>query len=358
MNPFRPKKTEWITFFALMPIIVYVLHYLLFGARPDQLGTLLKSFPVLTIILFISWYLHVLSMHWLRAKMPELKQTLLRLIILSVVHMGLISMSMVFYFYGFDALNFLDYHINVADFKLSLLLGVTIILLATAIWEGEYIFDKWKDSLAEKELLEQLHLQNEFESLKNQVNPHFLFNCFNTLSSLITEDRALAEKFLDEMSKVYRYLLRSNEDSLTTVQKELQFIRSYFKLLKSRYGSALEFKIEVDKKYETYLLPSLSLQLLIENAVKHNIVSKQLPLVIDIFTTEGNKLIINNNLQRKLIKASSTGIGLENIKSKYDLLEHQGFQVLEDDKNFTVVLPLLWSKTSENHFSLSTRSYN
>jgi len=160
------------------------------------------------------------------------------------------------------------------------------------------------------------------------------------------------------MSKVYRYLLRSNEDGLSTLQKELQFIRSYFKLLKSRYGNALEFKIEVDKKYETYLLPSLSLQLLIENAVKHNIVSKQLPLVIDIFTTTGNKLIVNNNLQLKLIKASSTGIGLENIKAKYELLEHPGFQVLEDDKNFTVVLPLLWSKTADNNFSLSMKSYN
>ena len=351
MSPFRPSKLEYFTFFTLMPVLVYLLHYLMFGGRENQLELLLKSGPVIAIILFISWYLHILSMHWLRIKMPEFKQTVSRLAILGIVHISLITSSMVFYFYGFDAIHFLDYHLVVGNFKLSVLMGVTLILLTTSIWEGQYIFDKWKESLAEKELLEQLQLQNEFDSLKSQVNPHFLFNCFNTLSSLITEDARQAEKFLDEMSKVYRYLLRSNEEGLTTVQKELQFINSYFKLLKSRYGNGLEFKIEVDKNYETYLLPSLSLQLLVENAVKHNIVSKQLPLVIDVFTTTGNKLIVNNNLQPKLIKASSTGIGLENIKSKYDLLEHQGFQVSQDDKNFTVVLPLLWSKTAENNFS-------
>ncbi len=358
MNPFKPSKLEWITFISLMPVLVGLLHYLLFGDQQHQPALFLRSFPVITAILFISWYLHVVSMQWLRIKMPGFKQTLLRLSILTIVHLSLITASMVFYFYGFNAIHFLNYQLNADNFKLSVLMGITLILLTTSIWEGQYIFNKWKESLAEKELLVQLQLQNEFESLKSQVNPHFLFNCFNTLSSLITEDTHQAANFLDEMSKVYRYLLRSNEDGLTTVQKELQFIGSYFKLLKSRYGNGLEFKIEVDKNYETYLLPSLSLQLLVENAVKHNIVSKQLPLVIDIFTTAGNKLIVNNNLQLKLIKASSTRIGLENIKSKYDLLEHPGFQVLADDKNFTVVLPLLWSKTLQNNFSVSRKSYN
>ncbi|MEO5998411.1 MAG: histidine kinase [Chitinophagaceae bacterium] len=356
MQPFKPTKIEWITFFTSMPVIGFTLYYLLFGDR-HQPVIFWQAFPLIFLIGLISWYLHILVMHWLRIKFSEFKDTVLRLIILTVAHLSLITSSMVLFFYGFGSIHFLNYQLNVENFRMGVLLGISVTLVATSIWEGEYIFRKWKESLAEKELLEQQRLQNEFESLKSQVNPHFLFNCFNTLSSLITEDTTQAEKFLDEMSKVYRYLLRSNEDGLSTVQKELQFIRSYFQLLKSRYGNALEFKIEVDKKYETYLLPSLSLQLVIENAVKHNVVSKQLPLVIDIFTTTGNKLIVNNNLQLKIIKALSTGIGLENIKSKYDLLEHPGFQVLEDDKNFTVVLPLLWSKTSDNNFSLSTRSY-
>ncbi|MDX2046380.1 MAG: histidine kinase, partial [Chitinophagaceae bacterium] len=182
----------------------------------------------------------------------------------------------------------------------------------------------------------------------SQVNPHFLFNCFNTLSSLISEDRKKAEKFLNELSKVYRYLLRNNEDGLSTVENEIRFIRSYYQLLQTRHGEAVQVNIEIDKRYEPYLLPSLSLQLLVENVVKHNALSKNKPLVIDIFTTAGNKMVVNNNLQRRTIKAPSNKVGLENIKAKYSLLKQDGFQVMEDEKNFTVVLPLIWNNSPEN----------
>ena len=141
--------------------------------------------------------------------------------------------------------------------------------------------------------------EQEFENLKSQVNPHFLFNCFNTLSSLIQEDKKEAEKFLDELSKVYRYLLTNNEDGVSTVEKEVKFLESYYRLLKTRYGDGLHINIEIDKRYYPYLLPSLSLQLLVENAVKHNVVSRQKPLTIEVFTAAGNKLVVNNNLQRK-----------------------------------------------------------
>ena len=206
----------------------------------------------------------------------------------------------------------------------------------------------WKESQEEKEQLEQLTLQHEFDTLKSQVNPHFLFNCFNTLSSLISEDPERAEKFLDELSKVYRYLLKSNEDGLSTLKAELKFIQSYFELLKTRHGNAIQMQIEVDKKYEQYLIPSLSLQLVVENAVKHNTISKTQPLVIDIFTTAGHKLVVNNNLQRKALKAPSNRVGILNIRAKYELLDQPGFQVVEDKKNYTIVLPLLWTNIREN----------
>ncbi|HEY0068076.1 MAG TPA: histidine kinase, partial [Flavisolibacter sp.] len=159
------------------------------------------------------------------------------------------------------------------------------------------------------------------------------------------------EVFLNELSKVYRYLLRSNTDSLSTLENELRFIRSYYELLKTRYGDGLQLHIETDKRYDQYVLPSLALQMLVENAVKHNVVLKSRPLVIDIFTTAGNILIVNNNLQPRQTKktSTSTGVGLGNIRSKYALINQGGFQVLEDDKNFSVVLPLIWSPVLENH---------
>ena len=132
------------------------------------------------------------------------------------------------------------------------------------------------------------------------------------------------------------------------MENEIKFIRSYYGLLKTRHGEALQMTIEIDKRYNPYLLPSLTLQLLVENVVKHNMLSRTHPLVIEIFTTAGNKLVINNNLQRRTIKAPSNRVGLENIQAKYDLLNQQGFQVMEDGKNFTVVLPLIWNNTVEN----------
>jgi LytS/YehU family sensor histidine kinase len=220
-------------------------------------------------------------------------------------------------------------------------------MVATPMWESDYTFKQWKDSLAEKEKLQQLTLQQEFETLKSQVNPHFLFNCFNTLSSLIAEDRKQAEVFLDELSKVYRYLLRNNEDGLSSLQTEIKFIQSYYRLLKTRHGDAVDLSVEIDKKYEQYLLPSLTLQMLVENAVKHNVLSKNKPLVIDIFTTAGSKLVVSNNLQLRTLKVPSNKIGLDNIKTKYDILNQPGFQVLKDQKTFSVVLPLIWNKIAD-----------
>jgi LytS/YehU family sensor histidine kinase len=244
----------------------------------------------------------------------------------------------------YDAIHFLGYNLDKGKLRLCLFIAIALTMVATTMWETVYTFKQWNLSIAEKEKLEQLTIQYEFDTLKSQVNPHFLFNCFNTLSSLISEDRKQAEVFLNELSKVYRYLLRNNENGLSTLKSEIQFINSYYKLLQTRHGEALQMTIEIDKKYEEYLLPSLTLQLLVENAVKHNQLSKNRPLLIDVFTTAGKKLIVNNNLQPRVIKGPSNRIGLENIKSKYMLLEQAGFQILEDRKTFSVVLPLIWNK--------------
>jgi LytS/YehU family sensor histidine kinase len=246
----------------------------------------------------------------------------------------------------------LGYRIKEEDLKYGYMVGLSVNLIFQTLWEVLYIIEKYKESTAEKEVLEQLKLQHEFEGLKEKVNPHFLFNCFNTLSSLIAEDKNRAEQFLDELSKVYRYLLRTNEDGMSTLEAELQFIQSYFRLLKTRHGDAVELHIDADKKYFSYMLPSLSLQMLVENTVKHNALSKNNPLVIEIFTTTGNKLVVTNNLQRRAVKAPSNKVGLQNIKDKYGLLGQKGFHILEDDKNFTVVLPLIWKATGNREPAL------
>ena len=344
----KPSKFEWLSFITMMPLLCILLNHLLFGPRQWKDEKIwFYSFPVVYIQGFISWYLHILVMHWLRVVFPNMKQTGLRLALLAVSHITLISLTYICLFYAYDSIHFLGYRLQQDKLNLALYSGIALTMVATSMWEAEYIFRQWKGSVTEKERLQQLTLEQEFETLKSQVNPHFLFNCFNTLSSLIAEDRKQAEVFLDELSKVYRYLLRNNEDGLSSVQTELKFIQSYYRLLRTRHGEAVQLSIETDKKYDHYLLPSLTLQLLVENAVKHNVLSKNKPLVIDIFSTAGNKLIVSNNLQLRTIKVPSNKIGLENIKTKFELLNQHGFQVLKDQKTFSVVLPLIWNRVNE-----------
>lgn len=354
MSPWKPTKIEWITYFALMPFIDVVLNYLLFGERTwHDVHIWLYSFPIIYVQGFISWYFHIVTMHLYRIWFPLLKQAVYRLVLLFFTHVGLTSLTFAILFYGYDLFHFLGYEFNGDNLKISILAAIALTLIATTTWEAEYIISKWKESLAEKEQVEQMALQYEFETLKSQVNPHFLFNCFNTLSSLITEDPERAEVFLNDLSKVYRYLLRNNEDGLSTLQNELNFINSYFELLKTRHGDCVQLQIEVDKKYYNYLLPSLTLQLLVENAVKHNVISKQQTLSIDIFSMAGNKLAVNNNLQRKPNNVHSNKVGLSNIKMKYELLQQTGFKVLEDQKNFTVILPLIWNHAGDKQLAFA-----
>jgi len=345
----KPTKVEVYSFFVPMPFIALALNSIMYGQKVYADSRIwFISFPLLYAIGIASWYLNVIYNRFAEKKFPSLSESSKRIVTKSLVYLFVMSPSILLIFFLYDRLHILDYSINIADIKWGLILGVSVNLVFIGLWEAIYIINKYKESLAEKEMIEKMGTEQEFENLKNQVNPHFLFNCFNTLSSLIEIDRNQAEVFLDELSKVYRYLLRNNEDGISTVENEVKFINSYYQLLKTRYGDGLNMNIEIDKRYYPYLLPSLSLQLLVENAVKHNIVSKQQPLMVEIFTAAGNKMVVNNNLQKKQQKEKSTNIGINNIRSKYALMKQKGFQVVEGEKNFMVVLPLIWNDTKRN----------
>ena len=345
----KPNKLEWLLFFIMMPVVSVAFNYLLFEDRLWSDKVIWQySVPIVFVVGFFSWYAHTVVMHALRIHYPFIQQTVKRLLVLAVCHILLTSLTFASIIFVYNATGFLGYSEQPWHMQTAVFIAIAVTMVATTLWEADYTVKQWKEKVAEKEKLEQLALQQEFAELKSQVNPHFLFNCFNTLSSLITEDKKQAEVFLNELSKVYRYLLKNNENSMSTLRAEVKFIESYYRLLQTRHGDAVQLKLEIDKKHLDYLLPSLSLQLLVENAVKHNTLSKSDPLLIDIFSTAGNKLVVNNNLKKRTVKGKSTGIGLENIRSKYLLLGQHGVQVIEDQKNFSVVLPLIWHKIA-NH---------
>jgi two-component system, LytTR family, sensor kinase len=340
----KPTKDEWYSYIAIMPLLATFWNYLFYGDRLwNDANVWLYSFTIICVQGIFSWYAHIVVMHWLRKVFPDIRQTALRLAILSISHITLTYLTFFMLFYGYDAYHFLGYRLDNNVFKLAIIIAIGLTMVATTIWETNYTIAQWKESLAVKEMIEHDAFQQQFETLKSQVNPHFLFNCFNTLSSLIVVNPEGAEAFLDELSKVYRYLLKNNNDGLSTLHTEAKFIESYYKLIQTRHGDAVQIRTKIHKRYNDYLIPSLTLQLLIENAVKHNMASKESPLIIDIFTTAGNILVVTNNLQKKHTNVFSNHVGLKNIDLKFNLLKHPGLQVIEDDKNFTVVVPLLWA---------------
>ena len=194
--------------------------------------------------------------------------------------------------------------------------------------------------MKETEQLKKEYMHSQLIGLKSQVNPHFLFNSLNSLSSLIQENQAEAERFLDEMSKVYRYLLRSSDEQLVTLESELQFIRSYFYMLKVRYSGAVDLSVNVDPSMKDKHLPPLTLQILLESAFNLNMISKDMPLTIEISTLENGWLQIKNNIQRR-IGEKTDNTGIDNITNKFRLLCQQCININDTDSNRTIQIPLM-----------------
>lgn len=205
---------------------------------------------------------------------------------------------------------------------------------------ADYFFRRWRDSIVMNERLEKEKAQVQFDNLKNQLNPHFLFNALTSLNSLITENQELASQFVQQLSKVYRYVLQNKEKSYVLLKTELDFIQHYISLLQTRFQNALIIKCDIaEATYELQIVP-VTIQILIENAVKHNVIDKDKPLTISIFTS-GDYLIVSNNLQLRSYVETSNKVGLENMKSLYRFLTDRPVLIEESTDRFSVKIPLV-----------------
>jgi LytS/YehU family sensor histidine kinase len=225
-------------------------------------------------------------------------------------------------------------------------MGMSIInVFITLMMEGVSRFENWKQNLIETEQLKKSFRQSQLQGLKSQVNPHFLFNSLNTLSCLIQEDEKKAEKFLNEMTKVYRYMLRTDDEQLVTLDTELRFLDSYLYLLKSRFGDGVQMYIEVSDQDRQKLLPALSLQVLVENAFTRNTVSRFSPLHFQIGSSNGNKVMIKYNRQERA-SGETTGVEkeLDNLNKKYILLNQEPLCFDDRESQCCCFLPLLIPK--------------
>lgn len=220
------------------------------------------------------------------------------------------------------------------------IISLIITTIITAISEAVYLFKQWKLALLNAEKLKQENLQSQFAALKNQVNPHFLFNSLNTLATIIPENSDQAVEFVEKLSSVYRYLLQYKDDETVDLKTELDCIDAYFFLQKIRFGDNLRVHINVPAQYNTKQIPPLSLQILVENAIKHNIISSLKPLFIDIYIDDADMLVTKNKLQKKKSVESSTKIGLQNLVNRYHYIFNKGIEIYETEDSFMVKLPL------------------
>lgn len=221
----------------------------------------------------------------------------------------------------------------------SLIVTVLNLMIILAI-EAVSWFKRGQESLVKAEKFERENTQIRFETLKSQLNPHFLFNSLNVLSSLIRKDSERAQQFIDEFSSVYRYTLDVIDRPVVELREELEFAKSFLYLQKIRFDEAVQTEINIDVQKLKYFVPPLAVQTLLENAFKHNKASEESPLQIKIFN-EDNMLVINNNLQPKLKSSTSKGVGITNLKKRYELLGFDNLEFRIKENQYSAKLPLI-----------------
>ncbi len=204
-----------------------------------------------------------------------------------------------------------------------------------------FYFKQYKSKWIEAEALKRMTAQAELQLVKSQINPHFLFNNLNVLSALVMKNNNEANRFIEEFSKVFRYILNNHDKELVDIKTELNYIKPYIFLLEKRFAEGLNISLNIPASGEKFYIIPASLQMLIENAIKHNVVSKNRPLHIDVHLNGNNTLVVTNNLQLRESVDDSTKIGLSNIVKRYWLVSGKKVEVHKDDEAFTVTLPLL-----------------
>ena len=333
----------------LLGILFYmvILNWITFGADyftdPGKgLLTSGMSFFVILLVFQLCRYIIVV----LRNRFPSDEEFNKRVLIQVTVFILLTAVSLVGLFSLYKRMGWVgSNHENNLTWAF-IATGMMCIFLSF-LNEAINVLERWQTGLQETEQLKRAYTQGQLVGLKSQINPHVLFNSLNSLSELIHEDTEKAESFLDEMSKVYRYMLRNEEESLVTLETELQFINSYFSLLKARYNEGIELKIEVSQESKQGKLPPLSLQIVLENALFQNKISKEAPLVFKIQSMNGGLIVVNNIQPKLMTDAGDIDSGLDILVKKYQLMNQPSVEIIEEGNQRMVVLPFV-NLISEN----------
>jgi hypothetical protein len=230
---------------------------------------------------------------------------------------------------------------NVQDIEnigMEVFTTILITLLITSIHESVFFFRQWKYNFSKSVRLEKDNIEARYEALRAQINPHFLFNSLNGLTAIVEDNKPVVD-YIQNLSDLLRYMLKSGQKELVLLRDEIAIMNSYISLQQMRFRGILEIKVNVPESYYHYAVPPLVLQMLVENCLKHNIISKENPLMIEIIA-EKNTLAVINNLQVKT-GVDSTGQGLKNIEGRYRFFTSMKIEIIETRDSFKVIIPLL-----------------
>lgn len=336
--PQYTSRDRSLLLWTMIPFSI-IFNLILFGGRYFGSLKLFLLASVLTfVILAVSFVLYGAIAVSFRERFPGDSNFLRRSAVLIVIFL---TMSALVVFGIYQLYGALGLGSTNNSFTWAYITTGILNIFLTFLNEGIYRFESWKENLREAEQLKLAYKQSQLIGLKSQVNPHFLFNSLNSLSGLIQEDTDKAEAFLNDMSKVYRYMLRNDEEQLVTVNTEIQFISSYFALLRARYGEAVSLRVDIQEADREKMLPPLSLQVVVENALYQNKTGKSSPLDISIVSGD-ESIVIRNNIQPKILtETGDQESGLDNLVKKYRLISDRPVEIHDSGSERRIVLPLL-----------------
>lgn len=347
---------KYIIITLIIGTIVFIIGNLLSGGFNFENGQeLIVKFSIYQLYAFVLGFSNIVYFQYLENIKWKQYQDI-KLFVFGILGAVVITLTGIFFLRSLIAVILEDQSFQtfisnetLANYKFGLWITLTIVVMFHIL----YFYNKYQQKKIKEQKVIAGTARAKFDALKNQLDPHFLFNSLNVLTSLIDENPESAQKFTTSLSKIYRYVLEQKNKDLVTVNEELRFAKTYMLLLQMRFEDALHFTIpETVSDPELKIVP-LSLQLLLENAVKHNVITSDHPLTINIYEDNGY-LVVENNTNPKASLEKSTKVGLRNIKQRYSLMTNKAVDIINNHQSFKVRLPLL----NQNISIMRTRDYN
>ncbi|UOQ55586.1 sensor histidine kinase [Hymenobacter cellulosivorans] len=328
----------------LIGLCVTMVYYAASVLEPS--GFAWSAVAVMLLLVFLMWEAAAAVSDYLDRRRPWARGIGVRLLlqVLGSAGLALVIVNVPYTLFKFYSLRYLENpgsHYTLPIFLLINGAALTLFGIVQGAQLGMQFLGRWRQAELQAERLQRESTQARLSALRQQVSPHFLFNNLNILSVLIDRSQPLAKEFVEQFAQVYRYVLSSQERELVPVAEELEMVQAYVFLLQQRFAAGLVVELDVPAVWHQHYLPPLALQMLIENAIKHNVVAASRPLVVAVRAQEEGTLLVTNNVQARGSQEKSTGLGLANIAKRYEFLSERRLRIEHGPTTFTVELPLL-----------------